>query len=62
MKIPFGFLLPQKVSGGVNYDPVMSLRHLSNAVGADGGYSRLVSCFQSKNKWRAWAYLKRTSY
>jgi len=32
----------------------MSLRHLSNAVGAGGSYYRPVSCFWSKSKWRAW--------
>jgi len=46
----FGFLKP---SGGVKYDPIMSFLLLSRASGADGTLSRLVSCFQLKNKWRA---------
>jgi hypothetical protein len=45
-----GFLKP---SGGVNLTPSGFFLSHKKASGADGTLSRLVSCFQSKNKWRA---------
>ena len=34
-------------------DPSIGFQFPSKIGGVDGEYSRLVSCFQSKNKWRA---------
>jgi hypothetical protein len=49
---PFSHGETLKVLVESKYDPSIGFQFPSKIGGADGENSRLVSCFQSKNKWR----------